>query len=151
MEAIPSFKLFFLFRHRLGNIKVLSKLDPGRLIHWEIAGVLYIQCHITDSKSVDFLQLGWSPYVYMAFVVQAWASLPLNNDICCLWWEAVYKQEEQISWHTWRQRYMSSMWPVLILLGDSIVDFDFKQTLKVSIATWNWQKLKTIFFLIFFP
>lgn len=28
---------FFFFMPRLGNIKVLSKLDPGSLIHWEIA------------------------------------------------------------------------------------------------------------------
>lgn len=33
----PFFQTFFI--HRLGNIKVLSKLDPGGLIHWEIAVV----------------------------------------------------------------------------------------------------------------
>lgn len=27
---------FFMSMHRLGDIKVLSKLDPGRLIHWEM-------------------------------------------------------------------------------------------------------------------
>lgn len=31
------FMFFFLFMHRLGNIKVLSKLDPSSLIQWEMA------------------------------------------------------------------------------------------------------------------
>ena len=56
MEAIPSFKLFFFFViHRLGNIKVLSKLDPGRLIHWEIAGVgTFSAISMTVSQWISF-------------------------------------------------------------------------------------------------
>lgn len=64
MEAIPSFKLFYfpsfaffffpVFIHRLENIKVLSKLDPGRTNSLRNS---CIQCHISDSQVSGFPSL----------------------------------------------------------------------------------------------
>lgn len=64
MEAIPSFKLFYfpsfaffffpVFIHRLENIKVLSKLDPGRTNSLRNS---CIQCHISDNQVSGFPSL----------------------------------------------------------------------------------------------
>lgn len=43
-------------------------MTQAGLIHWEIAGGLYIQCHISDSQSVDSPHCGWSPYVNEGFL-----------------------------------------------------------------------------------
>lgn len=79
MEAILSFKSFSFFIHRLGNIKVLSKLDPGRVIHWEIGGVCtFAPISMTVSQ--------WFPSTGMVTICLYGAipSHPLNDDICCL-------------------------------------------------------------------
>lgn len=61
----PFFQTSFFFIHRLGNIKVLSKLDPGGGNSLGNSWGSYIQYHISDRRSVDLLLLGWSPYVYL--------------------------------------------------------------------------------------
>lgn len=87
----PFFFFFFMSMHRLGDIKVLSKLDPWRANALGNGGWFrtFPAISVTIGQWI-FSLLGWWPYVYWAFVVRAASASHRIMMMCSVRWTCMF-------------------------------------------------------------